>query len=241
MKTKFERQEQLCVLGLNAPKYTRIETMKELKSTNLCAEETWSIRSMPIRELNLGERIELFDSLKARLPNAYLKNLNTNFPPNIFALHNDWCFDILKTLIESGLTPIICAGIDMTKCRFAGAALKYKDGSMIIEIAEGAVNVRRVTQEGKFDRQYTYHSRINWLYPEGRRHPDDNLIKQIAKKLGETPLENVIFEFSYYDVPVGSKKENIVIWDYLPRDKYDSAKSKLPNIQYNGKSEDDNI
>ena len=160
MKTKFERQEQLAVLGLNVPKYTHIETVKQLKSVNLCAEETWSIRSMPIRELNLGERVELFDTLKANLPNIYQKNLNMNYPPNIFALHNDWCFKILEVLLESGLTPIICPGIDMTKCRFAGAALKYKDGSMIIEIAEGAVNVRRVTQEGIWDRQYTRWCRV---------------------------------------------------------------------------------
>ena len=215
MKTKFERQEQLYAFELNVPRYTHIETLKELKSVNLMNEATWSIRSMPQKELNLGERSELFDTLLWKLPEMYQKNLNMNFPPNIFALHHDWCYDILEVLLKSGLKPIICAGIDMTKCRFAGAVLKNNDGSMIIEIAEGAVNVRRVTQEGKIDRRYTYFTLNKWLKPEGLKHPDDNLVKQVANELRGVPLGDVIFEFSYYDVPVGYKKENIIFWDYI--------------------------
>ena len=113
-------------------------------------------------------------------------------------------------LLEIGVELIVAECIDPKDCKFAGCILK--DGSeMIIEIADGPGTVRRVTHDYLIDRRYI----ISSFFPHTNDPEVNDIILEVYKVDREYDLpDSYIFEFSYYNIPVGYKHTNIVFWEF---------------------------
>jgi len=111
----------------------------------------------------------------------------------------------VSRLIEKNYNVIVATPIDPKDCEFAGCAW-LKENEMIIELAYGPGTVRRVTHQNIIDKRY----HINFF---NKSLTDDLRVNKAIKQFKETGLANVIFEFSYYNKPIGYKKNNLICWE----------------------------
>lgn len=125
------------------------------------------------------------------------------------------------TLLRGGWKLIVAAPIDPTYAEFAGAILR--EGTLTqVEIARrpGAV-VRMVTHEGLIDKTYTVR--------DGRRLTGDQKVDDALRRVYEVEdrwssvpaLSHVIYEFSYYQIQVGWKREHAIFWEITGIDSVD--------------------
>lgn len=120
-------------------------------------------------------------------------------------------------LLHDGLYLIIKDAIDPKDALFAGAALKTSD-EIIIEIANGPVTVREVTHKNNIDERYTadLNKRIFVNVPEPRNLLKILVMKRCLYEFMSVDKANIIFEFSYYNIPVGWKHEQFICWEITP-------------------------
>lgn len=110
---------------------------------------------------------------------------------------------IIKKLLFEGYSTIIAKPVNPEDCLFAGAAMK-NGNQLTIEIADGPGTVRRVTNNGKIDRRYSVKS---------YELTNDNMVNYCISQFNKIPLDNCIFEFSWYNKPVGYKQQNFILWE----------------------------
>ena len=123
----------------------------------------------------------------------------------------------LRQLLRDGWNVIVARGIDPQYAEFAGAIMR--DGwQTVVEIAYGIpygrpVTVRRVSHEGLIDRAFECHGAGCYVGDE----KVDSALAQVYAVERRFPaiegLRHVIYEFSYYAIPVGWKRENIIFWE----------------------------
>lgn len=128
--------------------------------------------------------------------------VKTPFYP--FILKDD-ALKIISNLQNQGYSVILSTPINPKDCMFAGAAWQTAD-ALIIEIVHGPGTVRRVTHENIIDNIYTLNNFLN-------EKTDNILLNKCIEQFRKTNLKNVIFEFSWYKIPVGYKKENFICWE----------------------------
>jgi len=109
----------------------------------------------------------------------------------------------IKDLQRLNYNIILATPINPKDCEFAGAALQ-SESQLVIEIAYGPGTVRRVTHDNQIDKRYIL----------GKNEmTDNNKINMCVRKFRDTKLENVIFEFSWYNKPIGWRHENFICWE----------------------------
>lgn len=109
----------------------------------------------------------------------------------------------LKLLVRNGYSCIVATCIDPKHAEFAGCA--YKRGkSITFEIAMGPGTVRRVTHDGKIDKSFT-----TGIF----ERTTDKRFNYIISIIRRVPVDECIFEFSWYKMPVGHKKQHMIFWE----------------------------
>ena len=103
---------------------------------------------------------------------------------------------------KQGLHLIVADQIHSKDCKFCGTI--WISNLIIVELAYGPGTVRRVTNEGKVDDRYN----LDIKESTGNLELDHCITR--CKKTG---LRNVIFDFSYYNIPIGCKNENFICWE----------------------------
>lgn len=123
-----------------------------------------------------------------------------------FATISQW--DLIKkarSLFEEGLCLIVADQIDPKYCDFRGCISINENIQIIIEIALGPGTVRTVTNDGVIDRRYILNKRTD--------NTPCSKLNYCIRQCRKTGLKNVIFEFSYYKIPIGWKQENFICWE----------------------------
>jgi len=173
------------------------------------------IQAIKLFGLNTEESI-LIDNPK--LSNEQLKFIKTNKMFSLRTFSNDDNanhphFPVLsrsrlakeiKLLLECGYSSIVATCIDPRHDELVGCAYK-RGASITIEVAYGAGTVRRVTHDGKIDKSFT-----TGVFA---KRTGDRRLDYIISKIKRTPVDDCIFEFSWYKMPVGNKKQHMIFWE----------------------------
>jgi len=167
--------------------------------------------SFLLRDKEGGDQVEWwvrkFDkfSLRTYYPGSEVKDT-----PHYPTLTRKELVKLIRPLLKKGLHLIIAEQIDPKDCLFAGAAYKYsgkRNNNIIkIEIAWGPGTVRRVTHDNKIDIGISVSSKY-------KRFSQLGPINTCIDNFYRVALTNVMFEFSYYKIPVGILKENFICWE----------------------------
>jgi len=181
----------------NRNKYERIQFVRDL---GFNTEE-----NILIRPKDSVERYKPFlDKLK-RCSIRTFKDLEDFTTTPAYPIQSrEKAYGIIDNLQKQKYNVILATPIDPANCMFAGAAHKG-NRPIRIEIADGPGTTRRVTHEGKIDRDYFLSNKNYWT--------NDTRVNECVKQIRKCHLKNVIFEFSYYKKPVGYKKENFIVWE----------------------------
>lgn len=115
-----------------------------------------------------------------------------------------------KEFLAAGLELIVSEGIDPKDAALAGCIMR-NENNYVVEIAMGPGTVRRVTHRHLIDARYM----------ASLDHPitHNDLVNSALRKVHDAYRDGVlaekfIFEFSYYNKPVGYKKQNVIFWEY---------------------------
>jgi hypothetical protein len=181
-------------------KWERIQAVKAL---GLNTEESVLIKDI---ELNAGQNqfIKNHEMFSLRTFGGNGNGAHPHYP----VINQQKLLNELLLLTEKGYSCIVATCIDPKDAEFAGCAYK-KGGHVIFEIASGPGTVRRVTHEGKIDRRI----KAKLTQTTGDRRLDCALMA-----IKDTPIENCIFEFSWYKNPVGRKKHRLIFWEVTGAD-----------------------
>jgi len=182
-RNKFERVQLPRKFGLNGENSVLITSMHDLE----------------IREF--VRRRKVF-SVRTFWPDGLTPNITA---PHLPTITKRALFKKAPELFRAQLLLIVADQIDPKDCEFRGCIHINHFGDAIMEIAIGPGTVRTVTNEGKID------ERLN--YPKGcelnlEQH-HDYCIEQCLK----TGLKSVIFEFSFYNIPIGWKQSQFICWE----------------------------
>lgn len=122
---------------------------------------------------------------------------------------------IYSGLLAQGLKLIVASPIDPDDAELAGCLL-YDADSVVSEIALGPGTVRRVTHEGKIDAR-TRSARSGHLTGDVRVDKAISKVRStieiISDWFPELDLDGLLFEFSWYSIPVGWLHEKLIFWD----------------------------
>lgn len=163
-----------------------------------------SILITSMKDLRISDFVNQRDEFSVRT--FYRDDLGPNLiAPHFPTIVKHFLFKKAPNWFEMGLQLIVADRIDPKDCGFRGCILVQKKGTAIMEIAIGPGTVRTVTNEGKIDetRIYQASSKLNLKYHR------DVCVDQCRK----SKLRNVIFEFSYYNIPIGWKQEQFICWE----------------------------
>jgi len=173
------------------------------------------IEKVRLLGLNTEENILVKPDSKSIIYQTFLKDLDKcsirtfrndeHNVPHYPILTKEEALNIIPILQKQEYNCIVATPIDPKDCEFAGACLKTID-ELIIEIADGPGTVRRVTHESKIDRSYTIP-----IY--SIQKTSDLKVNQCIAKFKNVYLNNIIFEFSWYKIPVGYNYENFICWE----------------------------
>ena len=182
-RNKFERVQLPRKFGLNGENSVLITSMKELRISDFVNQRN----SFSVRTFYRDE-----------------------LGPNLIAPHFPTIpkFILLKKAskwFDTGLQLIVADKINPKDCGFRGCILIQEQGTAVMEIANGPGTVRTVTNEGKIDETI--------VYAVGQKINCGNKHDLCVWHCRRTELRNVIFEFSYYNVPVGWKQEKFICWE----------------------------
>ena len=118
-------------------------------------------------------------------------------------------------LLEQGLKLIVAAPIDPKDAELAGCLL-YERGEVLAEVALGPGTVRRVTGGGEVDLRVRS-VRVGQSVGD---HRVDAAIREVRKAVAmlhrpdaNSIPDDVLFEFSWYRLPVGWLKKRLIFWE----------------------------
>lgn len=120
-------------------------------------------------------------------------------------------FSRIQEVLDMGLWAIVATPIDPQYAELAGAILVEDDYSLTVELARGPCTVRKVTVEGKIDYSFHYPDVSGLSYPE-REYLFPKILRMV-EEVHKIPFNHCIVEISYYSLPVGWKRENVIIWE----------------------------
>ena len=150
---------------------------------------------------------------------------NPHFP----IISREELVDRYSKLLSEGLKLIVASPIDPQDAELAGALL-YDAGVVSAEVALGAGTVRRVTGDGKIDvsvkterrGQSVGDYRIDAAVREVRR-----AVELIRASLSIAAIDYLLFEFSWYRVPVGCQNERLIFWELATSASQEDALERL--------------
>ena len=184
----------------------KFERIQVLRYFNLNTENSVLISSEEDLTRHSGF-IDRYDKFSVR---TFFKHGTDEMPPHLAAITKDEFFRVYKDLLEMNLYLIVAEQIDPRDAEFAGCIMR--DGfKTIIEIAYGPVTVRRVTRDGMIDERYVCYGFLP--------HTPNLKINEALVELywfdrsTSYPLDECIYEFSYYKIPVGWKRQRVVFWE----------------------------
>ena len=185
-RNKFQRVQLPRKFGLNAENSVLITSMKELRISDFVSQRnSFSVRTF---------------WEEARWP-AWLNAT----APHLVTVTKKQLYKKAPELFKNELSLIVADKIDPKDCGFRGCILIQEQGTAVMEIANGPGTVRTVTNEGKIDETI--------IYAVGQKINCGNKHDLCVWHCRRTELRNVIFEFSYYNVPVGWKQEKFICWE----------------------------
>ena len=109
-------------------------------------------------------------------------------------------------MFRDGLWLIVADQIDAKDCEFRGVIWIQHSGNIVVEIALGPGTVRTVTNDGIIDESYDIPS--NKVIKTG-----NDKLDYCINQCKRTRLGSVMFEFSYYKIPIGWKNEQFICWE----------------------------
>lgn len=119
-------------------------------------------------------------------------------------------FGTYRDLLKEGLNLIVAEQIDPTHAELAGCIMR-RGWETTIEIAIGPGTVRRVTHEGRIDERYVCYG----FQPHTPNLKVNEALVEIYRfeHLVSDPPDECIYEFSYYRIPVGWRKQRVIFWE----------------------------
>ncbi len=188
---KFDRIQILKVLGLNTEESILISSVEDWCNSEefLNRYEEYSVRTF--RGPRYGQSAPHF-------PIVSREELEADY----------------KSLLEKGLKLIVAAPIDPKDAEMAGCLI-YNAGVVSAEVALGPGTVRRVTSEGRVDLR----AKSEEEEATGDPHLDAAMsevrgaVRIIESRLPDGNLDGLLFEFSWYSMPVGWKSERLIFWE----------------------------
>ena len=179
-------------------KFQRVQLPRKF---GLNAENSVLITSM--KELKISDFVCQRNSFSVRT--FYRDGLGpTSIAPHFPTIVKHFLFKKAPKWFEMNLQLIVADKIDPKDCEFRGCIYMQKLGTALMEIAIGPGTVRTVTNEDKIDETVIYAAKQK-LEKSSRGY--------CVEQCRRTELRNVIFEFSYYNVPVGWKQEKFICWE----------------------------
>lgn len=137
-----------------------------------------------------------------------LRTFNTNdnsYHPHYPVISKKRLDKVMPELLEKGFSIILANCINPKDAEFAGCG--YKRGrSVTLEVKYGAVTVRKVTHDGDIDK--TIQTGLVCGVSTGDRRFD-----AIIREIRLAPVDECIFEFSWYSFPVGWRKQCMIFWE----------------------------
>ena len=206
--TKFERIQMVKALGLNTEDCILVTDASQLKHNAF---------------------IDQYDEFSIRTQWA---DGNEQRPtPHVEVISKEKLVRTSTQLLKSGLHLLIKDCIDSKDGLFCGAALKRKN-VITFEIAVGPVTVRTVTHKGIIDIQVEMTSAYN-CRDFSSYWPPLLALQYMYNNMASVPIDNVIFEFSWYKYSIGWKNERFICWE-ITKSGYDSIYNLTPTgRQYN--------
>jgi len=179
-------------------KYEKIQLPRRF---GINAENSVLVKNM--RELKRHAFVKDRDSFSVR---TYYHSSVSKFKkaPHLVTTGKKRLFKRAPRLFRDGLWLIVADKVDAKDCEFRGTIWINENDEATVEIATGPGTVRTVTNDGVIDERY--------LLITGQYSPNIKL-NECVSKCRSTELRNVIFEFSYYGVPVGWKNERFICWE----------------------------
>lgn len=205
---KFKRIQLVRLLGLNTEESVLVER-----------EEDWERQ----RGLFEGE-----DRLSIR---TFRPGQLRDFGSPHFPIIESAGFDTMRErLLRAGLSLIVGRAIDPVDAEVAGTLL-YEPERIVAEVAFGPGTVRRVTHEGRVDARITFESGVEGT-PDLRIRRATAEAKRAVRGLGDLLDARLpqwlLFEFSWYSVPVGHQHSKLIFWEVLGPEEWEShTESKL--------------
>lgn len=137
-------------------------------------------------------------SLRTWLPDGHW---GTPHHPNVLLT---WAAEKVVELLRYGYQVTVTKGIDPVYTCVCGTVYRTNDGSFHFELAHGPGTVRRVMVEGEID-----------LLIENPY--DSDILRTVMNELVlyQLPIDT-IYEWSWYHIRIGYKKENLIFWEALP-------------------------
>lgn len=183
-RNKFERVHLPSHFNLNGEHSVLVKTMQKLKSHEFVKNRSeFSVRT-------------------------FYKDDRHKTAPHLCTTTKRSLFRKAPKMFRDGLWLIVADQVDAKDCEFRGTIWVQGTGKIIVEIALGPGTVRTVTNDGAIDESYDIKSYRHGFHTTGRLNLD-HCITQCK----DTNLKNVIFEFSYYKIPIGWKNERFICWE----------------------------
>ena len=217
-------------LVLNGATMTKWERIQHVKSLGLNTENSVLITTPEFNPRNY----EFLNSFYAFSVRSFFKDeSNPNVAPHWPVVSRPELFALVLIACDKQLNLIVAECIDPKDALFAGAALKRDCGgysNLHIELARGPGTVRRVTNDHAIDIIYSYQERslrVNThhmmsMYPNRKIESSEferQLVHSCARTFEKIEQDDIIFEFSYYNVPVGYQHTNAIVWEITPADR----------------------
>jgi len=197
---------------LSLSKYQKIELVRMI---GLNTEDNILIKSIHPEERDRLKQFLIEHDLKSVSVRTMSPKGETRTPHHPIVEFKDIPNIVTKVLCD-GYYAIVATPIDPKDSLLAGAVMK-NDNTYISEFARGPCTVRKVTHEGKIDIEFEYHHRENCKIghtdPPIADLPEYSAILAMMSECVKIPFSKCIIELSYYNIPVGHKKERIIIWD----------------------------
>lgn len=188
-RDKFQRVQLPRLENLNAENSVLVKNMGELKKIGF------------VRKRNqFSVRTYYHDARKNFGLDKKAPHLCTTSKRNLFRK--------APKMFRDGLWLIVADQIDSKDCEFRGVIWIQSTGKVVVEIALGPGTVRTVTNDSKIDERYELQ-----LHQHGFRTTGRLMLDHCITQCKETHLQDVMFEFSYYEIPIGWKKERFICWE----------------------------
>lgn len=208
--TKLQRAERLRELGFNVPSYVAINSTADIRYFREKREEDrFSIRTQPKSKWITKEVMRLEGKALIEAAKELGILIEDTVPPHAYNVTRDQAICICGMLSGSPFTALVCDAIDYQNSAWAGAAIR-QDNKITVELAKGPCMVRKVTHDGIVDLRVVYN-----MADQCTAIPSDEEWPGLATALYELRNlpNNMIAELSWYKVPVGYKRENLLFWD----------------------------